>query len=227
MNNIDEFLNLYNKLESLLKIKYGSRADSPIYKRIMELKNSKNGLERSLKLDTIRNIRNFYAHGDLYSKEFISINNSVFEFLNAEINLLANIKTAYDIMIPFDKMFYCNEGSNVVTLINEMRRIKHSCAPIISYKKVVGVFTENSFVTNRLMRNNDDIIIKSSDYPLDLNSAFYFDFVASSATVDELEDIFSVKKNNKRLKMLFVTKNGFSNENVLGIITVYDVIENN
>ena len=60
MNNIDEFLNLYNKLESLLKIKYGSRADSPIYKRIMELKNSKNGLERSLKLDTIRNIRNFY-----------------------------------------------------------------------------------------------------------------------------------------------------------------------
>ena len=227
MDRIDEFLSLYNKLESLLKIKYGNRCESPIYRRITELKNTRNGLERSLKLDTIRNIRNFYAHGDLYSREFISINNSVFDFLNDEINTLSNIKTAFDIMVVYDKMFYCHDGSNVVNVINEMRRIKHSCAPIIVNKRVVGIFTENSFVTNRLMRNKNDILIRSCDYPLDLNSAFYFDFVASNKSIDELTDIFSIKKNNKRLKMLFVTKNGLSSEPVLGIITVYDVIENN
>ena len=62
---------------------------------------------------------------------------------------------------------------------------------------------------------------------LDSISAYYYEFISKNEVLDNIEEMFEIKKDNKKLSLIFVTENGNENERLLGIITLYDVLKNN
>ncbi len=231
MNN-QEFLDLYNELDSLLRDIYDidDNSQSAIMKKINELKQSSrfDKQSRAMMLDSARNIRNFLAHDSKKGVTFIEVSNELIYFIKKEIELLKREKKASNIMIPFDKILYCENNDNIKDIITKMREKRYTNVPILNNKYVIGIFNENILTTNIVFNNSKyDDLINSSNYSLDDDYSSYFLFTSIDTRVTDLEYLFEEKRNNKRLEMLFVTQNGLNTEKILGIITVYDVIENN
>lgn len=227
-----EFLNLYNELDSLLRDIYDidDNSQSAIMKKINELKQSSRSdkQSRAMMLDSARNIRNFLVHNTKKGVTFIEVSNELIYFIKKEIELLKREKKASNIMIPFDKILYCENNDNIKDIITNMREKRYTNVPILNNKYVIGIFNENILTTNIVFNNfKYDDLINSNNYSLDGDYSSYFLFTAMDTRVTDLEYLFEEKRNNKRLEMLFVTQNGLNTEKLLGIITVYDVIENN
>lgn len=226
-----EFLDLYNELDSLLRDIYNmdDNSQSAIMKKINELKQSSRSdkQSRAMMLDSARNIRNFLAHDTKKGVTFIEVSSELVYFIRKEIELLKREKKASNIMIPFDKILYCENNDNIKDIITKMREKRFTNVPILNNKYVIGIFNENILTTNIVFNNKYDNLINSCNYSLADDYSSYYAFTAMDTRVTDLEYLFEEKKNNKRLEMLFVTQNGLNTEKLLGIITVYDVIENN
>ena len=118
MNNNDLFLDLYNKLDSLLRTYYNDDNfdNSMINRRIIDLKKSNRNEKRlrGIKLNDIRNVRNLLTHSMKNNgNDLFLVNNDLIEFLEAEIKSILNDKKAFEIMTPFDFLYYCELSSDI------------------------------------------------------------------------------------------------------------------
>lgn len=227
MGNVGLFLDLYNELETVLKAtgRYKEN-NSVIMSRIDELYKKALSKDRSYRLDAIRQIRNILIHESTYIRKYMDIQKEAIDFLESEIKRIDKSQTALNIMISYDNVYYCENGDDINDVIAKMREKHYTSIPILKEKRVIGIFTEKQYVSN-ILSGDLKQEIDYTQYSLNGDYAHYYDFVSKEKTVEELEDLFEEKKDNKRLGMLFVTQSGNSNEKILGIITVYDVIENN
>lgn len=233
MNNNDLFLDLYNKLDSLLRTYYNDNNldNSMINRRINELKKSNRNENRlrGIKLNDIRNVRNILAHSMKNNgNDLFEVNNDLIDFLDGEIKAISNNKRAYEIMTPFDSIYYCELSSDIKETLINMRHLGHSTIPVLKDKKVIGIFN-NDVIINALIDSNfkTSLSMLKLNISLDSISAFYYDFISKNEPLANIEEMFEVKKDNKKLSLLFVTENGNQNERLLGIITLYDVLNNN
>lgn len=233
MNNNEIFLNNYNKLDSLLRAYYNDSnlSNSVITRRINELKKSdvKEIKLRGVELDSIRNIRNILVHSaKIDNLDPFVVSSSSLDSLNKEIESLLNTKDAYSICTKYKDLLICNKNSDIKSLIIKMRKEKHSNVPVIENNKVVGIFNESNIITN-LLENNFKCSLNMSDLNLSLDSnyLYYYDFIPKNMKIIDIEKKFEIKKNDKNLSILFVTNNGTSNEDLLGLIKIYDVLKNN
>ena len=225
------FLDLFNELDRLLREYYSLNdlSQSAVSKRIRELNDSPrtDKRARSVMLDSARNIRNLLVHNPNGSI-FLDVSNELIDFMKNEIKLLTTEKKANDIMIPFDEILFCENGDNIKDIIYKMREKKYTNVPILKNKYVVGVFNENSLLTNIMLdKIKIEDTIDHSFFLLENDYSRYYGFTSLKTKLNELEDMFEERKDDKRLELIFVTQNGLKNEKILGIITVYDVIENN
>lgn len=226
------FIDLYNELDRLLRVTYklDDLSQSAIARKIRELKQSSRADKRarSIMLDSARNIRNLITHDSNIAANFIEVSDELLDFMRKEINLITKEKKAFDIMIPYNEILYCEDGDSIKEIINNMREKKYTNVPILKNKHVIGVFNENSLITYLISNNNKFVdLIDSVNFSLEQDYSRYYRFTSLQTKVNELEDMFEERKDDKRLELVFVTQNGLANEKVLGIITVYDVIENN
>ena len=87
MNN-QEFLDLYNELDSLLRDIYDidDNSQSAIMKKINELKQSSRSdkQSRAMMLDSARNIRNFLVHNTKKGVTFIEVSNELIYFIKKD-----------------------------------------------------------------------------------------------------------------------------------------------
>ncbi len=235
MNNNEEFIRLYNELDSFIEEKYDRyEEDSSIYFLINKYRKSNIPIEKdySKKLDSIRKIRNLYVHESGIIDDLFNVSDEVISTLVNIIDYVKNPLRAKDIMTPFESLKCAYDDTNVFSLISIIYKEGISNIPYINEKHIVkGVF--NSDVLLNLRFHNIEIASETTiqniseylTFAANFNSRFIF--VNERYEIDVLNEYFNNSKElyKKRLPIIFVTSNGKSDGILKGIISPIDLIK--
>ena len=236
MTNNEQFFNLYNTLDDLLREHYNifDFGVSVIFKRINELKASliESDREKGELLDIIRNLRNSLVHLEKYNnKDNFIISSHLIKVLQDEIETIKNPLTAKDICKNIDLALTATLDNKVKDIADIMLSKGFTHVPILVNGVLYGVFSQNTIFTcfakqEGIHINANTTIKEYIDFlPIDKHETERFMFVSKDTKVDDLAPLFSQKINGKRLVMIFVSDTGKTNEKVIGIITSYDLLQ--
>ncbi len=229
MDRNSEFLDLYRKLEMYLDGKY-PYAESSIKEYIHKLEKSmvNKDKEKAAIIDFLRTTRNHMVHRNV--SDYIDVTNKTIEFLNKEISEFENPILAQDIMTRISDVYYVNLDTKTTDVLNEIYQHSYDIVPVLNNKnQVLGVFSLD-VILNSIYQGEVDKIQKGASIDsfgelISLNNQTKekFAFVSSDTPLDELVELFS-KKEEKKLVMIFVTRDGLKISPLLGIITPHDII---
>ena len=240
MNKTDEFLELYNELDSLLRKKYKEigRTSSVIMRYINELNRSGNSnlIKISKKLNMIRSLRNDLIHEyDNNIDHFIEISDEAIKFLKMVVDKLRNPTTAKGILTPTSLLYTVKEDDNplILDIMVEMRQRGHSQVPVLNAKNVVrGVFSPNalfSYIEKNKVIDIDNLRLVDIWDNILINNHFSetYAFIAQNMSETDVDKLFSENyEKNRKLAACFVTERGRDYEPLLGLIVLGDIIKN-
>lgn len=208
----EKFLNLYRKLESY-KSKNPKGYD--FYKR-------KYGDE----LNLFRELRNYLSHEEFRGSYPFAVSEAVVAslekilkemYLTCEKVMKKNISVAY-------------EETSLSAVLKTMKERRFSYIPIIdSKKKVIGMVSSESIVG---MVSDEKAFTGSvgdnvAYFSLN-NQSKKFIYLGRNDSFSIAERSFTVlQEDKKRVGIILITENGSSQEALLGVISPYDVFENN
>lgn len=229
MNNIDKFTKLFLEFEVETKKKVKNK-DLQLYECIDLLRN--NGCnpyyDKYSFIECCRRLRNILAH---------SINDNYFSITDETLRKLEDI--VEEVKHPAkvkDKathpVYSKNLNDKVLSTMKEMNDKVYTHIPIYSEdnRKLIGVFSENSLF--QYIMENKEIEINSNTTFNDINKCIDINkhndivkFVDKDKLYDEVvnEFIEEFKKGNK-LSCVMVTDNKLDKNQIIGIITAWDVI---
>ena len=233
-DNNEEFIKLYNELDAFVETKYDRYSDeSNIYFLINKFRKSDLEIERdySKKLDSIRKIRNLVVHESGIIDTLFYVSNDVLETLKEIIKYVENPILAKDVMIDFNKLYYARLETKIYELINIIYNQGVSNIPILNeFNIVIGVFNSDILLAiayKNISLNKETTISDIKPFVLfnDMQNN-RFEFVSLNEEIETLNELFlkSKEKFNKRLPMIFVTKNGKQLEPLQGVITPTDLL---
>ena len=152
-----------------------------------------------------------------------------FTLLEKLIDRLEHPLSAIRIAVPLEEVLSASLDSPVLDSLEKMYKRAFSHMPILEDGKVVGVFSGSSLMNCVLYKH----IMFSGDLKFrDIKDTFTFDqhpsetfrFVSRDTLVSDISDMFDeALQQEERIGMIFVTENGKSDEELLGIITAWDV----
>lgn len=229
MASTEEFLSLYNKLDSMVRLRYSikDRGESAIIYLISKLR--KEGYYKSYDmaddLDAIRSLRNSIVHTPSMDGESLyEVKDAAIVKLKAIIEHLEKPPLARDKAIPFSKLYCVHLDSNVLQAMKEMSRRGFSHAPLLDGEgKVIGVFSEDALFAYVASKGEASFLDGDSmrdifDYlPLNAHPNERYAFLKRDALLSEAFEAFmnSKKETGKRLGMIFITEHGKKTEKVL------------
>lgn len=233
-DNNEEFIKLYNELDAFVETKYDRYSDeSNIYFLINKFRKSDLEIERdySKKLDSIRKIRNLVVHESGIIDTLFYVSNDVLETLKEIIKYVENPILPKDVMINFNKLYYARLETKIYELINIIYNQGVSNIPILNeFNIVIGVFNSDILLAiayKNISLNKETTISDIKPFVLfnDMQNN-RFEFVSLNEEIETLNELFlkSKEKFNKRLPMIFVTKNGKQLEPLQGVITPTDLL---
>ena len=234
ISTYEKFLSLFNKLERHLKIE----TDTTDYRTFMnKLRQSKNPVVKISKnrelIEVSANLRNIIVHNNdlklaLPTEEFLV----TFETL---VNEVMNPKQVKDVMRRTSELSYCSLGDTIKTGYQMMLENNISNIPIIENRVLVGVFAESSLFL--LAENNTQELCVDLDNTkfseiaeklyVSEHPSLRYPYVSRKMNVYEALDRFLSLgfKDEKRTELLLVTNNGKSHEELLGIVSPYDLLK--
>lgn len=230
MTNADIYIQKFKELEAIVKETFGLN-DWDSITNFLSKRTEYRPFREEIKY--CQEVRNLLQHKQKIGNEYpIQPSDEMITFLENTINSLKNRKKCSEIMIPFVKVFCKKPSDSVKETLAKMREIPSGHVPIIDdSKKVIGVFTANSFLNIMADRAGEPFDIsfsfKNAEEYIDFNShdSEVYRFIRCSLYVDELKDIFEhTYSGGKRLSMVFVTTNGKSDGKLLGTISPWDVL---
>ncbi|MBR2842748.1 MAG: CBS domain-containing protein [Lachnospiraceae bacterium] len=227
MTKTDQFLDLYKKLENTANTHYHIRGSGSAIAKLQRRQEFSNIHQE---LDYIRDVRNLLTHrpriGEFYAVEPTDAMLSLLEKL---IDRLEHPLSAIRIAVPLEEVLSASLDSPVLDSLEKMYKRAFSHMPILEDGKVAGVFSGSSLMNCVLYKH----IMFSGDLKFrDIKDTFTFDqhpsetfrFVSRDTLVSDISDMFDeALQQEERIGMIFVTENGKSDEELLGIITAWDV----
>ena len=222
------FTDKYKELEKVIRQKFGDTAgNSPVYYLI-----HKTGYEEyANKLDCCREIRNLISHFPKEKGAFpIEPSREMIAFLDEVIFKLTNRPKCIDYAIPFRKIYARGIDDSVVDAMAVMREKVYTHVPIVSGRKVIGMFDENSLFCYLADNGIVDLEgLKFSDIRdyigLENREMEVFTFHHKYTYLDELQDEFQRQfDKRKRLGVAFITETGKRSEDVIAMLTAWEVI---
>lgn len=236
MDNIaQEYLKLYNNLDSILQKRYNDydRTHSQIMRYANELSKSPYSevSERGRKLNLIRQIRNLMIHDlDMNKDGLIKISQSLIDSLKFEIEILSKPKTVESICTNISKIISAHFEEKVGDLLLKMVEAGYMQLPILNNDGTLfGVLSPNAVLY--YLSEHEDITYPAKladlkDYlPINNHICEYYAFIGKDNPIEKASELFqSFYKKGKKLAMVFVTENGDADEEILGIITAFDVV---
>jgi len=225
------FLDLYKQLEQTLKGRnsyYNSRYESPV----IRFQNSSEGKAWRDELDTIRDIRNLLTHAPKVNGKYpVEPSEEIGAALQEILRSVEEPKKAIEYATWAEKILVTTPNSEVVPLMRMMELRGFSHVPVVKGEEVTGVFS-TSTVFSYLIKNSytmaDDMKVSAFGDLLKINnhSTEFFDFASRDALYSEILEMFDTnyKKREKRLAIIFITRNGRRNEKLEGLITPWDVL---
>lgn len=236
MKNSTKFINIYNKLDDYMR----------------DLLNEKPNVSHNYLIDTLAKKNSLFKHYKNDLKEFAQLRNAIVHnthFLGSQIgeiiaepvdgvielyedllNKVMKPKCARDMYrkIDQDSVLTAKLDNTIIEIIKIMYQRKNTCVPIIEKRKLVGVFSENVLLTLIAKKGFIDCNnIKMKDIinyiDIDSHHGEYFEFCKINDNYFTIKELFQ-ENNHKRLEMIFVTANGKRNEEILGVISAWDVV---
>lgn len=208
----DRFLNLYRKLENY---KSTNAQGYAFYKR-----------KYADELNLFRELRNYLSHEEFHGAYPFAVSEAVTEALE---------KMLTEMYLTCEKIM--NKRISIALLATPLEEViktmddKHySYVPILDEKKRVnGIISSESIIS--LLSEKKPFDKSVSEYlalfSLKGQSKKYV-FLSRRSSFYEAERLFtSLGDDKKRVGLILITENGNPNEALLGIISPYDVFENN
>ncbi len=228
--NINLFLNLFKNLEMFLRVDNKEYNESTFFEKLNEsnnvlIKNKKNMdlLKQAAKL------RNILSHNNDIAEPTINFLKN-FDIL---VNKIINPKRAFDIMIKYDQCLLAKPEDKILPIILKMKEGKNSSVPVVIDKKIIGIFNETSLFY-AFINDKDEICVDLNhvkfnhhinNFKLDESIYFSYKFIPRDLSIFDCLQEFEIKpKNDMKLELLFVTEKGSSDESLLGLISIFDLI---
>lgn len=234
----DEFVSIFNEVDSYLRkiSNYGETVSHMFVIDRLSVKNKAiNNYREELKL--YARLRNAIVHNPFGSEiEVIAEPHpevvKKYRFLK---EMILNPQTALAAAIKPQKIYSTTMDANAREVMSVMANRNFSYVPVVeAQNRIIGVFSENT-VFLYLARNEicavdaKTAISEFAEYlPLDRHVSECFEFVAKSATLDDVRDLFQWRLDlHERLGAVFITENGRADEAILGMLTAWDIAGSN
>jgi predicted transcriptional regulator len=228
------FLKAYNRLDDSLRKEFGAgkwEGHCTLLRKKAE--HSVEFRQRRYELEKLADLRNSIVHWSRSweSKDAIAEPHAqiVAQYERLVQSVLEPPK-AQIIAIPGNKICTATLDDCALSVIRKMHARVLTHVPVIQDKCLIGVFSENT-VLSFLAANEMvalDLTIKIREFldfiPLRAHKSETFEFVSRTASLAEVVGRFRENlANRKRLGAVFITENGKEDEELLGLITPWDV----
>ena len=134
------------------------------------------------------------------------------------------------IAIPSSKIYSINLDENAFDVMEKMNSNVFTHVPVYDEKRLVGIFSENTLfsyvVTLSKVSWDKSLMIRDFSDILSLNypKSECFIFAHKDSTIFDIKKIFKEYFcQNKRVAVVFITENGKADEDILGMITAWDI----
>ncbi len=226
MNNNELFIEKYKELEYVITKRYNlSKTISPI--AYIEKRNEYDRFDKEL--EYCREVRNFLQHEGKINNEFAVIaSNEMIKKLDEIIEFVKNPIRIKDVFIPLSKVYYKSLDNYVYPSMLSMDYKKYSHIPILKDKKLIGVFSKTSIfkylLEEDINRLNEDLSFRDIEKYISLNEEYYLYEKLQTPVEEVKEEVIKNFKQGKRIAIIFVTKDGTINSDLLGLLTPYDIL---
>jgi len=228
----DLFLDLYKKLEQLVKDKYsgnGKRFESPV----ISFSNSREGREYKEDLDTIREIRNLLVHLPMTNGQYpIEPSEEIVKTLMEIIEKIEHPLKAMDFAIKIENIMKAKLDDLAFSVMKRMEDNGYTHVPIVDEGKLFGVFSKSTFFSYMIAHNckGIDADTEIRDFidilPVEKQRNEYYEFAPKDALYIEIRELFekTYQRKNRRLAVVFLTSDGKPDGWLQGMITAWDVL---
>ena len=230
-DRVEKFLDLYKKLEQLLKQLYAN--DSGRYDSvIVRYENSLTDSVIRDELKSIREVRNVLQHNPKVSGSYIvEPSPEVTAALEKIIRQIEHPKLAIDFGVKANQIYKATLESKLLKVISVMKERGFSHIPVIENNKLYGVlsaYTVFEFVTEQGMQiiTEDTKVSAMKHYlPIKNHRNEYYLFLPKKATFTEADEAFEKRDSKgRRLVVIFITEHGKPDEQLLAMLTPWSVV---
>lgn len=226
--NAEIFIEKHKEFEQTISSKYKLKKNDLLIKALDEdTYLNKHRKDFTLLCD----IRNLLQHREEIGGKFpIQPIEEILDLEDEMYQSFINKPKCIDYCIRLSNICYRNIEDKVSETIKEMKEKHYTHIPILENGKVEYVFDENS-IFNYLADEGIGIdeTFKFKDIKnyisLDNNTNEEYKFISKDYTVEKLKgDIEDFKKKGKRLDIAFITEKGKKEEKLLGLVTIWDIV---
>lgn len=228
MSNAQTFLDLFNQLEQHLD-KISQSIDHLGFRRLVENLSKTNQVIDNFKLQLIEynELRNAIVHKST-GEAIAEPHPEVIGEMQHIYQVLTNPPQA--ISIAATPVYTCTTQTSVLEVIKAMSTNFYTSIPVYHDQSLVGVFSDNS-ITKWLADDNEAgdlgqlLIGQLQNYFDQPDSKFNsYQFLPLATNVFTVRRAFTrFTQEKKRLGAIFLTSNGLNTEDIVGIITAWDL----
>ena len=230
----DEYTKKYIEFETAIKKrnnieKYDTRTD---YIKIDKI------LSKNYNLWSMyRDLRNLLSHEHrVRNLNYLVVSQECYNAFVKDVEKVLHPKKAFN--IAHSPVVTANADSIISEVISNMLENNYTCTPIVNDKGVLlGVFSPHSLMLY-FEFNKKELLAEAPQHTsiseimqfcgIDNDQDVEYKFIQKDMDEFEIKSLFEESySKNKRLEALFVTEHGKANEKILGIITNWDIINNN
>lgn len=224
-------------LETLLRNKFFKGDESVDFATMLiQLKNKKFFARFYEPITIARKIRNVLTHNKTKDcKSILAVSDEIMNSVDSLIKLIEQPTKAVDssMTIKAKDIFSQNIDDRIYDAIKVMNEKIYTHIPIYEGKNLVGVFSENVFF-NIMLKEEEILLDKDVTFTaiksyLDIEShtGEEFLFVDRNKSILEIEEYFeNYFARNERLAVVYITNSGKKTEQILGMITPWDILGN-
>lgn len=229
--NSEVFLRKYRILEGLLEKRYDGD-DVSSSSVVIEYIRDDDSEPVRVDLDLLRQIRNILSHNaGTNGMPVAEPSDEMISRLDAIVQYVQRPRYACEFGTPADKIYSAHPNDFLMQAMRTMQKKGYSHVPICDGNKVVGILSikcvfdylaENG--ANSL-RENMRIYELKDRTRIDRKLGERYMFVPADTSIVSVRNAFRrYTEKNSRLSTVFVTKNGSSDEELLCMLTPWDVL---
>jgi predicted transcriptional regulator len=140
-------------------------------------------------------------------------------------------RLAWAIAVPNSRIYKATLDCPALVVIRAMHAKVYTHVPVMQDKRLVGVFSENTVLS--YLADKEEVVVDLGNatlrefeafIPLKAHNSEVFRFVSRNTLLADIAARFREDlKENQRLGAVFMTENGRETEEILGLITAWDV----
>lgn len=229
--NSERFLKKYRVLEGLLEKRYeGQKVSSSSI--VMEYIRDDDSEPVRVDLDLLREIRNILSHNAGENGEaVVEPSDEMLERLDRILTYVRRPRCAAEFGTPAAQVLCAHPNDGILGVMRNMRKNGYSHVPVKDNGRIVGVFSikclfdylaENGLDSMDNRARIDDL---GERIRLERKHGERYMFVSADTSIVSIRRAFQrYPEKNRRLSTVFVTRDGSPDEELICIITPWDVL---